>query len=216
MAVQHVAPNESRMIADRFRRVWALVQLIADEPGMTRADLARRFHLSERQVQTDLNMIRVDMRLPLIRRMGYRFADEGGASVGAGALNIHDLLRLVAIVEAGRRSAVDIGDDLGEKLANLAPLHLRALARELLLGAQRAWLWKIVQAVLSGGDRAVRVMNCRGGTDTVQPELIVPFRGLWWLVGLDVKTARHRMWRVDQVTTVEPVAIRLERKRAAS
>lgn len=208
----HETPNEGRMVADRFRRIWHIAQRIADEPGYTRFDLARLFNLSERQVQADLNIIRADMRLPLVRRQGYRFEDGAGTGVTAGALNIDDVLRLVTIMAAARQSAIDVGPDLATKLSNLAPLHLRPLAHELFLDQHRDRLRQIAEAALSPDERAVRVLVTSGQTVTVRPELIVPYRGVWWMVGALEGVGRARMWRLDQVLTVEPVAIRLERK----
>lgn len=71
--------GRQRLVADRFRRVWALAEEIAANPGQTRRELADRFYVSERQIQADLNIIRADLRLPLVRRQAYRYADEGGA-----------------------------------------------------------------------------------------------------------------------------------------
>lgn len=69
-----------RLMADRFAWVWAVVTKIANEPGLSRGQLADHFHVCERQIQMDLSIIRADMRLPLIRRQGYRFVDEGAAA----------------------------------------------------------------------------------------------------------------------------------------
>lgn len=210
-------PNEQRMVADRFRRIWGIVQTIADEPGHTRFDLAGRFNLSERQVQADLNIIRVDMRLPLIRRQGYRFADEAGISITHGYLNIQDLLVLVTVMAAGRDAIEpEQADGLAEKMARLAPLHLRPLAHELFLGQRSEQLRRIALAALAtGDDKAIRVLiEIRNGstTDMLKPDLIVPYLGAWYIVGEDARTGRSRMWCLDQVTMVEPVAIRLGRK----
>ena len=70
------------LIADRFQRIWEVVEYIAREPGQSRKQLAERFSLSERQVQADLNVIRTEMRLPLVRRHGYRFVNEEGGPTG--------------------------------------------------------------------------------------------------------------------------------------
>jgi hypothetical protein len=60
--------ERKRLVADRFRRIWHIVQDIAETPGKSRKELADKFHLSERQVQADLNIIRTEMHLPLVRR----------------------------------------------------------------------------------------------------------------------------------------------------
>jgi predicted DNA-binding transcriptional regulator YafY len=211
-------PNDSRMVADRFRRIWAIAQRIADEPGYTRFQLANLFNLSERQIQADLNIIRSDMRLPLTRRSGYRFEDASGRSVAAGALDINDVLRLVGMMSALRlHDAAD--DQLAAKLADLAPLHLRPLAHELFLGECRESLRRVAQAALAPDGYAVRVMVRQHGTERaeiIKPELIVPYRNVWWIVGEMVSTGRCRMWRLAEVLAVEPVVVRVERRQAAS
>src|ERR1051326_4521069 len=65
--------DHKRLVAERFRRIWQLVEDIASNPGKSRKELANQFSLSERQVQADLNVIRREMNLPLVRRQGYRF-----------------------------------------------------------------------------------------------------------------------------------------------
>src|ERR1051326_5123236 len=65
--------DHKRLVAERFRRIWALVEDIASCPGKSRKELANQFALSERQVQADLNVIRREMNLPLVRKQGYRF-----------------------------------------------------------------------------------------------------------------------------------------------
>src|SRR5258707_5873712 len=68
--------DHKRLVAERFRRIWQLVEDIACQPGKSRKELASQFSLSERQVQSDLNVIRREMGLPLVRRQGYRFLTD--------------------------------------------------------------------------------------------------------------------------------------------
>src|ERR671927_1439587 len=68
--------DHKRLVAERFRRIWQLVEDIAGQPGKSRKELASQFALSERQVQADLNVIRREMGLPLVRRQGYRFLTD--------------------------------------------------------------------------------------------------------------------------------------------
>src|SRR3954468_20250578 len=73
--------DHKRLAAERFRRIWQLVEDIARAPGKSRSGLPAQLALSERQVRADLNSIRRKMGLPLGRRQGYRFltdADDNG------------------------------------------------------------------------------------------------------------------------------------------
>ena len=51
-----LGPDHKRLAAERFRRIWQLVEDIARAPGKSRKELAAQFALSERQVQADLNV----------------------------------------------------------------------------------------------------------------------------------------------------------------
>src|SRR5258708_15679767 len=68
--------DHRRLVAERFRRIWQLVEEIAAHAGKSRKELATQFALSERQVQADLNVIRREMNLPLVRKQGYRFLTD--------------------------------------------------------------------------------------------------------------------------------------------
>src|SRR5712691_7302411 len=87
--------ERKRLVADRFQRIWQIVEFIARQPGKSRKELAERFALSERQVQADLNVIRAEMRLPLVRRQGYRFVNEEGGPTGVLELQEAQLLLLL-------------------------------------------------------------------------------------------------------------------------
>src|ERR671938_1091069 len=96
--------ERKRLVADRFQRIWQLVEYIAREPGKSRRELADKFALSERQVQADLNVIRAEMRLPLVRRQGYRFVNEEGDPTGVLELREAQLLLLVLRQAQAERS----------------------------------------------------------------------------------------------------------------
>ncbi len=122
--------SRKRLVAARFTRIWALVQEIADRPGQSRQQLSRRFHLSERQVQADLNLIRDDMRLPLVRDGGYRFASEGGGVAGPCPLTLKD--GLVAITTLGKALPVGRRGQVADvllKLPHVFPSHVQPLMR---------------------------------------------------------------------------------------
>src|SRR5438105_5640287 len=74
--------DHKRLVPERFRRIWQLVEDIARAPGKSRKELAAQLSLSERQVQADLNVIRREMGLPLVRRQGYRFLTSDGHDNG--------------------------------------------------------------------------------------------------------------------------------------
>ena len=122
--------ERKRLVADRFRRIWHIVEDIAETPGKSRRELADKFHLSERQVQADLNIIRTDMRLPLVRRQGYRFIAEGAPGGGEGCFDLREAQLLVMILRQSMKDRSIPTDRLGSlmrKLPAMFPAHLQPL-----------------------------------------------------------------------------------------
>ena len=201
---KHLNPN-------RFRRIWGIAQTIADQPGLTRAELSRRFNLSERQVQADLNIMRSEMLMPLVRSVGYRFVDEAGSTISA-AMTFEDVLLLcqVMVKARGDRSipAAPLAT-LIEKTTRLAPPHLRHLAARLLDPMTRPIHAPLCNAILSGGSVLLTWRDQWGTWDAkVQPELLFPYLRSWYVLGT-VKVSgvqtRDRMVPLEQVVTAEPI-----------
>ena len=127
--------ERKRLVADRFRRIWHIVEDIAETPGKSRRELADKFHLSERQVQADLNIIRTDMRLPLVRRQGYRFIAEGVPGGGEGCFDLREAQLLVMILRQAMKDRSIPSDRLGSlmrKLPAMFPAHLQPLVQRTL------------------------------------------------------------------------------------
>ncbi|HLI28609.1 MAG TPA: hypothetical protein VKZ60_16190 [Chloroflexota bacterium] len=122
-----------RLVADRFRRVWALVEYIAQHPGCHRRELAQHFALSERQLQADLELIRREMGLPLVRRHGYRFQPRAAAALGLAELCLLGHI-LHQAVERGLAPSGAVRA-LAERLRDALPAHLRPLAHAALAQA---------------------------------------------------------------------------------
>src|SRR5258708_8854703 len=128
--------DHKRLVAERFRRIWQLVEDIACQPGKSRKELASQFSLSERQVQSDLNVIRREMGLPLVRRQGYRFltdAQETGPQFSLA--EAHLLLMLLRRAAHDPSLPADRLKSLMVKLPFLFPLHLRPLVAKTLEAA---------------------------------------------------------------------------------
>src|SRR4030088_2112830 len=125
--------DHKRLVAERFRRIGGLVEDIAGQPGKSRKELAGQFSLSERQVQADLNVIRREMGLPLVRRQGYRFLTDTQATGPQFSLAEAQLLLMLLRRAAHDPSLpVDRLRSLMLKLPFLFPLHLRPLVAKTL------------------------------------------------------------------------------------
>ena len=209
--------ERKRLVADRFKRIWSIVECIDQEPGLDRAELAERFALSQRQLQSDLNVIRADLGLPLRRERGYRFINA--ASDGA-TLDLADLLTLCQTM---RGAAQDPNVDapglstLAAKLANAFPPPLRPLVRAALAAAEAEpehplpdHLIALARALAERQAVRLRFANPAGSgfpsQPIVEPEVIMPYGDSWYLIGHCRQRNRVLMICIDDLRTVEPAA----------
>ena len=209
--------ERKRLVADRFRRIWAVVEEIAANPGHSRGELADRFHLSERQVQADLNIIRTDMRLPLIRRQGYRFADEGAGIGGEGAPDLREAQLLVMILRQALRDRGIPREPLAalmDKLPGMFPTHLQPLVQRTLdaVTSSRSTQQQVFAAL---GDAllrraAVKLHYPIGHASSpnlsepiLVPELLLPYLASWYVIGaVRQRSDRSMMLDLEGVTAV--------------
>ena len=127
--------DRKRLVADRFKRIWSLVEYISDRPGLTRKELAERFALSQRQLQADLNVIRDEIRLPLTRVHGYRFVEARARDPAEKDFTLGDLHTLFLLVHkaSGDPSIPrEAFDQIVAKLPNAFPPPLQPLVRKTL------------------------------------------------------------------------------------
>src|SRR5690348_2869155 len=213
-----VFADHKRLVAERFRRIWQLVEDIASNPGKSRKELAAQFALSERQVQADLNVIRREMSLPLVRRQGYRFVTDTQESGPQFSLAEAQLLLMLL-----RRAAHDpsMPNDrlrsLMIKLPFLFPLHLRPLVAKTLEaasasergGRQQEIFAALAEALLRksyvtlhypAGDPVSAIQ-----APIVQPEVLFPYCESWHLIGT-CRQRNQRMMVFDLDTVVAVTA----------
>jgi predicted DNA-binding transcriptional regulator YafY len=217
--------ERKRLVADRFRRIWHIVEDIAETPGKSRRELADKFHLSERQVQADLNIIRTDMHLPLVRRQGYRFVAEQHASPdglpgGTGTFDLREAQLLVLILRQAQRDRTippDRLQSLMRKLPAMFPAHLQPLVQRTLEavtsargGAQQQAFAAIADGLLRGtwlrlhyppGDLSTPIAD-----PIVRPELLLPYLNSWYVIGECRQRNRTMMFNLDAVQAVTMTA----------
>jgi predicted DNA-binding transcriptional regulator YafY len=212
--------ERKRLVADRFRRIWHIVEDIAETPGKSRKELADKFHLSERQVQADLNIIRSDMHLPLVRRQGYRFVSEHQSGGGLGSFKLQEAQLLVMIMrEAMRNRSIppDRLNSLLRKLPSMFPAHLQPLVHRTLeavimprSGQQQQVFAALADGLLRGSN--VQLHYPPGDTSSplpepiVRPELLLPYLNSWYLIGECRQRSRTMMFNLDGVTAVTVAA----------
>lgn len=218
-----VSMARKHLIPDRIRRVWRIVEDIALEPGKGRKQIAEKYAMSERQVQADLNLIRSDMHLPLIRKQGYRF--EAPRNSVATALSMREAqLLLLAVRHLGRDRPAFQRElaSLLRKLPSLFPPHLRLLAdqaidatvkprspraddrrdEDLMFATltEAAVRRRQVQLHYPPNDPASPIRD-----PIVRAELLVPYGESWYLIGQCQQKDRLMMFNLETVTAVTPL-----------
>jgi predicted DNA-binding transcriptional regulator YafY len=211
--------DHKRLVAERFRRIWQLVEDIARQPGKSRKELAGQFSLSERQVQADLNVIRREMGLPLVRRQGYRFVIDGqdiGPQFSLGEAQL--LLMLLQRAAHDPSLPVDRMRSLMIKLPFLFPLHLRPLVAKTLETANTADRGSRQQEIFAALAEAllhrsyVKLHYPAGDPVSsihepiVQPEVLFPYCQSWHLIGTCRQRGRMMVFDLDTVVSVTAAA----------
>src|ERR671935_749749 len=211
--------DHKRLAAERFRRIWQLVEEIASKPGKGRKERASQFALSERQVQADLNVIRREMNLPLVRRQGYRFltgTQDGGPPFSLAEAQL--LLMLLRRAAHDPSLPVDRLRSLMIKLPFLFPLHLRPLVAKTLEaanasdrgGRQQQIFAALAEALLRksyvklhypAGDPVSAIQE-----PIVQPEVLFPYCKSWHLIGNCRQRGRMMVFDLDNVVAVTQAA----------
>src|SRR6266853_2090555 len=211
--------DHRRLVAERFRRSWQLVEEIASHPGKSRKELATQFSLSERQVQADLNVIRREMNLPLVRKQGYRFVTDTPDSGPQFSLAEAQLLLMLLRRAAHDPSLpVDRLRSLMVKLPFLFPLHLRPLVAKTLEaanqsdkgGRQQEIFAALAEALLRksyvrlhypAGDPISSIQE-----PVVQPEVLFPYCKSWHVIGNCRQRGRMMVFDLDTVVAVSSAA----------
>lgn len=198
--------ERKRLSAERFSRIWSLIETIEREPGLNRGELARRFSLSLRQLQSDLMVVANDIGLPLSRTHGYRFA---GADVDA--LGLQDMLTLQLLVvraaedESFPQSALA---ELVRKLPSLFPSRWRELVAMTVsathhdgYGPGPGMFALLAEALVAR--RPVRLQYPRRSgvaylaNPIVDPQILLPYHNAWYLIGHCHQRGRVLMFALD-------------------
>lgn len=204
-----------RLIPERFKRIWGLAEFIDSHPGATRGELARKFAISERQLQADLRVIRRDMGLPLTRAKGYRFGPN--AALGT-AMTLGDVHTLFVLMERAARDPLVVKDDVAEtaeRLVDAFPPHLQPLAGHTLTtrpgpgeAPAPALLASLTQALVKKQAVKLRFAPGKGMGYPVEPivapEALLPYQDDWYLVGVCEQQQRLAMVSLDGLRAVTP------------
>jgi predicted DNA-binding transcriptional regulator YafY len=205
-------------VADRFKRIWSIVEFIADTPGLTRHELANHFALSERQLQADLNIIRDEIGLPLTRAHGYRFAGErpSGEQAAPVHLTLRDVHTLFLLVQRASQDPAIPGEAISEiamKLPEVFPLPLQPLVRQTLgplvnegFGPSPEVYACLAEALIKKQSVKLHFPPHRGAgylaEPIVDPQILMPHKSSWYLIGRCHQRNRDIMFCLDGLDSV--------------
>lgn len=181
-----------RLVAERFRRVWSVAELIATEPGMTRQQLSERFFVSERQIQADLYIVGNEMGMSVGRQSGYRFLNERGEPTNGGlafrdaVLLLESLRRTLTLPDVPHDAIRDLLDRVPQTFApHLRPFGRAAVARIKARGKAGAWECAVKAMCIGHNVRFQRLRDVASEPckSEITPDLLIPWRGGWYVIG---------------------------------
>lgn len=205
--------ERDQLAIDRLSRIWAIIEHIAENPGTSRRRLAERYALSERQVQEDLRVIREELRFPLIRRKGYRFSGgDDRVVLDFSFSEARALISALRVAALDRTIPQEPLRSLLSKLPAVFPLHLQPLIRKSLesLGnpepaiEERVFL-ALTEALFERRPIHLHLPSRVGGgapDPIVEPHLMMPYLGAWYLVGRCRQKKRVMMFKVENIEAV--------------
>lgn len=198
----------------RTSRILEIVQLVAAKPReYRRPDLAKRFEISERMVQKDLEVIRHGLKLSLMRDTdGYYF--EWLPHLPTTAYSFSEALALLIAARAAQAVPGANSAELAAAIARLEsifPDEFRPLVREAAeklprraVRAHRQDMLVVVHRALIER-RQIKIVYATGSRDgevserIVEPYHIMPYGRSWHLIALDHRREEVLQFKVDRV-----------------
>lgn len=205
--------ERDQLAIDRLSRIWAIIEHIAEHPGTSRRELADRYALSERQVQEDLRVVREELKFPLVRRKGYRFASaDGQSTLDMTFSEARALISALRSATNDRNSPHEALKSLMSKLPAIFPIHLQPLIRKSLESlsnsdhTQEDKVFLVLTEALFEKRPVSLHMSPRSPSalpnPIVEPQLLMPYLGGWYLVGKCRQKKRVMMFKVENIEAV--------------
>jgi proteasome accessory factor C len=218
------APRATARASERLKRLLVVVPYVLRNPGVALADLSRLFHVPERELLEDLNLLFVSGLPPygpgdLIDvqveegRVWIDVADYFSRPIRltrSEALALY--LRGTALLGApSLEEAPVLASALRKLEAGLGPDTLGSLAGrvEVGLGGQAANALAEVRRAVERRER-VRIEYYSASRDeltarSIDPEHVFMAIGNWYVVAWDHASNEERLFRADRIRSVEPV-----------
>lgn len=215
-----------RNAEDRLRRLLVMLPWLMEVGEVPLADVARRYDLTEAQVQKDLELVAMCGLPPFVDEMVDVFVDEGTVYVGVPRLFTRPL-RLTApegftLLAAGRAAmelpGADPAGPLGRGLDKLAAaLGERGLdegaddtAGVVIDLARPAMTDELAEAATVG--RELSISYYTPARDEFTDRVVVPRHvfvesGNWYVVADDGRSGERRTFRIDRIESARPTGV---------
>ncbi len=215
-----------RNAEDRLRRLLVMLPWLMEVGEVPLAEVARRYDLTEAQVQKDLELVAMCGLPPFVDEMVDVFVDEGMVYVGVPRLFTRPL-RLTApegftLLAAGRAAMELPGADpdgpLGRGLDKLAAVLGEAglgggaddTAGVVIDLARPAIADDLAEAAAVG--RELSISYYTPARDEVAERVIVPRHvfvdsGNWYVVADDDRSGQRRTFRIDRIESAVPTGV---------
>jgi predicted DNA-binding transcriptional regulator YafY len=204
-----------RRTQERLRRLLVMLPWLMERGEVPVAEVAARFHVSERHLIQDLEVASMCGLPPYLDELIDIWIDDGVVHVGVPRLFTRPL-RLTApegfaLLAAGRAAmtlpGADASGPLGRALGKLAAA-VGADEPALVVDVERPAFLDLVQAAVDRSERlAVTYYSPRAGalrTRPIDPQSVYAARGRWYVVADDSLTGAPRTFRVDRMEAAEP------------
>ncbi len=206
-----------RNAEDRLRRLLVMLPWLMEVGEVPLAEVARRYAMTEEQVERDLEMVAMCGLPPFVDELIDVFVDDGTVYVGVPRLFTRPLALTApegfTLLAAGRAAmelpGADPAGPLGRGLAKLARvLDEAGLDPGVVVELDRPPLAdELAQAATAGV--ALRIAYYTPSRDEVADRTIVPRHvfadaGNWYVLADDDRSGERRTFRIDRIESVEP------------
>jgi len=218
-----------RNAEDRLRRLLVMLPWLMEVGEVPLADVARRFDMSEAEVQAELELVAMCGLPPFVDEMIDVFVDDGVVFVGVPRLFTKPL-RLTApeafSLLTSARAAMELpgadltgplGRGLSKLAAALADLGIDAGSDDtagVVVDLGRPPLTDDLAEAAAGG-RELEISYYSPGRDEVTRRTIVPLHVFadatnWYVLVDDGRSGERRTFRIDRIESVDPTGRRVD------
>jgi proteasome accessory factor C len=203
-----------RRTQERLRRLLVMLPWLMEQGEVPVAEVAARFHVSERHLIQDLEVASMCGLPPYLDELIDIWIEDGVVHVGVPRLFTRPL-RLTApegfaLLAAGRAAMTLPGADAAGPLGRALEKLAAAVGTEqpaLVVDVERPAFLDLVQAAAERSERLAIAYYSPGPGELrrrlIDPQAVYSTRGRWYVVADDSRAGTSRTFRIDRIETAE-------------